>query len=42
MAATRAMPVKRDRPYDRNIAYAPPAGWYLMVDVKSQATHRFA
>lgn len=39
-AATSAMPVKTDRIDARNIAWALQAGWYRVVHVKSQATHR--
>ncbi len=39
-AATSAMPVKTDRIDARNIAWALHAGWYRVVHVKSQATHK--
>jgi transposase len=39
-AATSVMPVKTDRIDARNIAMALQAGWYRVVHVKSQATHR--
>lgn len=39
-AATSAMPVKTDRIDARNIAWALQAGWYRVVHVKSQATHK--
>jgi transposase len=39
-AATSVMPVKTDRIDARNIAWALHAGWYRLVHVKSQATHR--
>jgi transposase len=39
-AATSAMPVKTDRVDARNIAWALQAGWYRVVHVKSQATHK--
>jgi transposase len=39
-AATSAMPVKTDRIDARNIAWALQSGWYRVVHVKSQATHK--
>ena len=39
-AATSVMPVKTDRIDARNIAMALQSGWYRVVHVKSQATHR--
>lgn len=39
-AATSAMPVKTDRIDARNIAWALHAGWYRVVHVKSQASHK--
>ncbi len=39
-AATSAMPVKTDRIDARNIAWALQSGWYRVVHVKGQATHK--
>ena len=39
-AATSAMPVKTDRIDARNIAWALQSGWYRVVHVKSQETHK--